>query len=42
MKRNRNSATKYSAIKQIYRENYLEDVSRRLREEAAEVKEDSS
>lgn len=42
MKKDKNTAANYSAIKQIYRENYLEDASRRLREEAAEVKEDRS
>ena len=34
MKEKSNEAQNYSAIKQIYRENYLEDVSYKMRKEA--------
>lgn len=42
MNKNLNAAEKYSAMKKIYHENYLEDISRRMREKAANEKEDSS
>ncbi len=42
MRKERNTTGKYSALKQIYRENYLEDVSQRLRNEAENAKEDCS
>ncbi|MFW6104824.1 MAG: hypothetical protein ACOC6I_03185 [Candidatus Bipolaricaulota bacterium] len=42
MKKQNNPATRYSAIKQIYHESYLEDVSHRLRKEAAHEKENCS
>ncbi len=33
-RKDRNVASRYSALQQIYRENYLEDVSNRLSREA--------
>lgn len=42
MKKNNNEARNYSNIKTIYRENYLEDVSHRLRKEAETEKENCS
>lgn len=42
MNENRNEARKFSAIKQIYHENYLEDLSHRLRKEAKHEKENCS
>ncbi|MFP4135566.1 MAG: hypothetical protein ACOC9A_01065 [Candidatus Bipolaricaulota bacterium] len=42
MKRNNNAAKEYSDIKRIYQETYLEDVSRRMRKEAANEKENCS
>lgn len=42
MKNTRNEASKFSAIKQIYHENYLEDLSHRMREEAKQEKENCS
>lgn len=42
MEKHTNPATRYSAIKQIYHESYLKDVSHRLRKEAANEKENCS
>ena len=38
MKKEKTAASKYSAMRQIYRENYLEDISHRLRKEAENEK----
>lgn len=42
MEKQNNPATRYSAIKQIYNESYLKDVSLRLRKTAANEKENCS
>ena len=38
MKNSKREARNYSTIKQIYRENYLEDITHRLRKEAENEK----
>jgi len=42
MKKRENAAERYSSIKTIYRETYREDVSRKMREKAANEKENCS
>ncbi|MEF8837735.1 MAG: hypothetical protein V5A87_07760 [Candidatus Bipolaricaulota bacterium] len=42
MNKKGNEASKFSAIKQIYRENYLEDISHRMRKEAENEKKNCS
>ncbi len=42
MKKNENAAQRYSTIKTIYRETYREDASRKMREKAANEKENCS
>lgn len=42
MNKNGNEARKFSTIKKIYRENYLEDLTHRLRKEAENEKENCS
>lgn len=42
MTKKSNEARKFSTMKQIYHENYLEDLSNRLRKEAKHEKENCS
>lgn len=42
MEKQNNPATRYSAIKQIYHESYLKELSHKLRKEAADEKENCS
>lgn len=42
MRKYQNAAEEYSAMKKIYQENYLENASRKMREEAANEKQNCS